>query len=68
MIILYTNHINSTTEYKYRRLKSLLLNLPQDYVAELHLKQGLRGRGLSHESITHPYHVLLSGCKGTTIK
>ena len=44
------------TGKKNRRINSLLLDLPQDYVAELLLKRGPRGRGLLRDSITHPYH------------
>ena len=50
---------------KNRRPNDLLLALPQDYVAELLLERGPRGRGLLRDSITHPYHVLLSRCKGS---
>ena len=38
--------------------------MPQDYAAELLQERGPRGRGLLRESITHPYHGLLSRCKG----
>ena len=42
-------------------------SVPQDYVAELLLERGPRGRGLLRDSITHPYHGLLSRCKGNNI-
>ena len=38
-------------------------SVPQDYVGELLLERGPRGRGLLRDSITHPYHVLLSRYK-----
>ena len=53
-------------KYKNRRPNDLLLTLPQDDVAELLLELGPRGRGLLRDSITHPYHGLLSRCKGNT--
>ena len=42
-------------------------SVPQDYVAELLLERGPRGRGLLRDSITHPYHGLLSRRKGNNI-
>ena len=42
-------------------------SVPQDYVAELLLERGPRGRGLLRDSITHPYHGLLSQRKGNNI-
>ena len=42
-------------------------SVPQDYVVELLLERGSRGRGLLRDSITHPYHGLLSRRKGNNI-
>ena len=43
---------------KNRRPNDLLLDVPQDDVAELLQERGTRGRGLLHNPITHPYHGL----------
>ena len=42
-------------------------SVPQDYVVELLLERGSRGRGLLRDSITHPYHGLLFRRKGNNI-
>ena len=57
----------STHQKQSRKPTDFLLDLPQDYVEELLQERGPRGRGLSRDSITHPYHVLLSRCKDTNI-